>query len=389
MTTGNVFRINAYSVPDGFEWNGRAFHLTYAYFLSEQRCLETVRRATSTPFYHSWCQEVGDDGHEHTHLALIFHSRIRLKGARHFDVPKLPGEIDPTEVPQRLTWHPNVQKITMTQGEVIWNHYHLGRKYNPETGKVEYTPPVDHNSILPPNFEWTREVIKEMRAADTLFEACIAGQIRPRSVQDVKTLRSEPEPVAKQFAHQYTKDQFTLPFPSQFTCLHVHGATNLGKTKYVLAQFNNPFYLKPFDSVGQLEKLKNFNPKIHDAIICDEANLKFMTREQAIAFADFDEDCTITVRFTSIDIPANTKKILISNPAPNMLWPHDPSGAVARRVQVMHITEKTYGPPPPQRPPRPLPPRPLPQQMTQFQTARAALAAGWSASDLAAAVRMP
>lgn len=384
MATGNVFKLNAFSVPDDFNWDGRSFHMTYSYFISEQRCLETVRRATTIPFWHSWCQEVGDDGHEHTHLALIFHTRLRLRGARLFDITKLPSEIDPTESPPRLTWHPNVQKINMSQAEVIWNHYHLGRKYNQETGKIEYTPPVDHNSVLPPNFEWIRELVKEMRAADTLFEACIAGQIRPRSVTDVKTLRSEPDPVAKQFNHLFTKDQFTLPFPASFTCLHVHGPTNLGKTKYVLAQFKNPFYLKPFDSIGQMEKLKNFDPKIHDAIICDEANLKFMSREQAIAFADFDEDCTITVRFTSIDIPKNTKKIIVSNPPPRDLWPTDPSGAIARRVQVMHITDKTYGP---RRQQQLLQTPPPMQPLTQLQTARAAMAAGWSPQDLAAAVR--
>ena len=159
----------------------------------------------------------------------------------------------------------------------------------------------------------------------------------------------------------------------------------------MLAQAKNPLFVKPFDSVGQLEKLKNFDPKVHDMIICDEADLRFLTRQQAIAFADFDEDCTITVRFTSVDIPKGTKKIIISNPSPEQLWPHDPSGAIMRRIQPLHITTKTFGPqppqpPPPQPPPPPLPP-PRPQPMSAMQTARAALAAGWSAADLAAAVR--
>ena len=391
MSIGAVFKLNPYPVPDGFKWDGDKFHYTWAWPLSKERCLAVVRRATSNPLWYSWVQEISPEGHEHTHMALMFASRLRLIGSRHFDVPKEQGEYDPTQSPQSTAWHPNVQKMNATQTEVVWMHYHHGRKYNPETNKIEFIEPIAHHATLPPNFEWNRAIMQEMITAPTLREACIAGQIRARSVADVKTLRAEPEPVNKQFAHQYTKDQFTLSVPSDFTCLHAHGPTNLGKTKCMLAQAKNPLFVKPFDSVGQLEKLKNFDPKVHDMIICDEADLRFLTRQQAIAFADFDEDCTITVRFTSVDIPKGTKKIIISNPSPEQLWPHDPSGAIMRRIQPLHITTKTFGPqppqPPPLQPPRPPLPPPRPQPMSAMQTARAALAAGWSAADLAAAVR--
>ena len=56
---------------------------------------------------------------------------------------------------------------------------------------------------------------------------------------------------------------------------------------------------------------------------------------------DPDEDCTLTVRFRAEELPP-VPKIAVSNPSPLALYPADPSGAIARRVTTLNITEKTY-----------------------------------------------
>lgn len=74
----------------------------------------------------------------------------------------------------------------------------------------------------------------------------------------------------------------------------------------------------------------------------DEADLSFLTRQQVIALFDPDEDCTLDVRFKSFTLPASIRKIIVSNEAPDKLYPEDQFGAIARRYQRMHVTQPTY-----------------------------------------------
>ena len=77
------------------------------------------------------------------------------------------GEIAPSG-PLRA-WHPNVQKITVSQAEVIWNHYHYGRKFSEAEGKIVYKAPVARESTVPAEFEWNRAIMREMIDAPNLF----------------------------------------------------------------------------------------------------------------------------------------------------------------------------------------------------------------------------
>ena len=128
MPSGATFKLNPQPVGNGFIWDGDKFHLTYAGHIELARVLYQGRQATTMPFHFSWVQENSEEGYEHTHVGLLFKARIRLVGAHKFDIRMVAGEIAPSG-PLRA-WHPNVQKITITQAEVIWNHYHYGRKFS-------------------------------------------------------------------------------------------------------------------------------------------------------------------------------------------------------------------------------------------------------------------
>ena len=346
------FKLAPQPIQDGFVWRAKHYHLTYTGHHSAAQILQMVRSRTTVRLI-GWsiAQEdtsvvdsdgqVRVEGYEHTHVALMFENRLGLNGARQFDL--FVDADDDDGLPVQV--HPHAQpKVTIAQMEQIFLHYHPGRKFDITTGKMAFTAPISHEYELPPEFDFARAVMNEVVSASSVFEACIAGQVRPRSVSDIKTLREEFSSVnAKQFKHLYAKESFALPPPVDLRALLVHGGSGLGKTKWAVAQFKNPCLIKPFDSVGHMEELgKRYDPTVHDGIVLDEVDLTFMTRTQVIALVDWDEPSTLDVRYKSFTIPAGVPKIFISNPGPAEILPKDPHGAIARRLQLLHVTCPTW-----------------------------------------------
>ena len=346
------FEFKPQAIPDGFVWKGKCFHLTYPSFVPFNLLHQAMARATSTrvqaySFVHEEAKDPGEDyTYEHTHAAWVMEAALNVQGSRKMDV----FVEDPQDETMLLQLHPHIQpKVTMRAMEAVFTTYHQGRKFNLETGKHEFTKPVALEQSMPYEWNWNQAVIKEIIDAPTLIQATIVGEIRPRTVMDCKVLREDAEnSEAKKFKHKFAKDSFyDLTAGMQWFCLHIWGATNLGKTKWAVAQFSNPLLIKPFNSVGGLEAIrKRFDPKFHDGIVCDEADLTFMSRENCIAFLDEDDPFSCMVRYTEFELPP-IRKIIISNPEPTNLYPSDEAGAIARRVQVLQITQKTYKDPQP------------------------------------------
>lgn len=353
-----TFRMSPQPIPDGHNFNGNYFHLTYKSFLALDRLLGMVGSATSVPFYYSWVQENGEpsdehpEGYEHTHLALWFRARVNLRGSRTFDlfIPAIDdadsdGEEHPdgTVLHEDRWYHPNVQpKVKLCQVEQIWTRYHAGYKVDIKTGKPTFKAPVAHEYTLPPDFCFTRGIMDEMIEAPSLYEACVAGEIRPRTVTDVAKLRDSEAGKTKIFKHKFDSSTFKVLLPNTWTSLFIWGASNLGKTKWACAQFKNPLLVKPFDSIGCVEAMKKYDANVHDGIVFDEVNLNFLTREQALALVDFDDDFVLNVRYTAIEMDAGVRKLFISNFPKARVFPSDHTGAIDRRIKVYHVTEKTY-----------------------------------------------
>jgi len=343
--------LNPVPIEDGFNWNKVMYHLTYKGYIPKEKLMEAVLRATTTQLI-AWSIAIEDtsemvngvwqEGYLHTHAGFIFKARLGLTGARKFDVfiddPNNPGTA-------LIQVHPHVQpKVTMAQMELLWRDYHRGRKFSIKTGKTEFTPPVFLDQSLPPAWSWNWHVMQEIIDSQSLIDACAVGEIRPRSVNDVKMLRDDSAAQSsKRFKHIFNPSTFKDIMPRGWSVVWTHGASGLGKTKAMCAQLRNPCFVKPFDSIGCLENLaRSFDPTMHDGIILDEADLKFMSRQQVIALFDLDEPATLDVRYKSFSLPAGVRKILISNPSPTELLPADPHGAIARRFTPLHITEPTW-----------------------------------------------
>ena len=340
------FKLKPQLPGQDFSWIRANYHMTYKGFIPVSLIMATVSQVTSTPLV-GWSvvHEEGEDddddereAYQHTHVALIFTKRLNLVGADKFDVYLY--HPDGVEIV-----HPHVAaRCTMSHMEEIFTQYHAGRKYNLKTGKTEFKAPVMHEYKLPQDFEFSHAIMVGMLEADNLIDACLAGNVRARTVNDVKTLRTDASKRPKQFEHKFPSDSFfNLITFNLWTTLHIYGDSNTGKTKWAVAQFKNPLLVKPFNSIGQLERLKHFDPSFHDGIVLDEACLKFLSREECIALVDFDEEATFQVRFTSITIPASVKMIIVSNPHPDLLYPKDDFGAIRRRIVTLGpIKTPTY-----------------------------------------------
>lgn len=347
MPSADPFKLQPTSIPADFVWSGKNFHLTYPTFLDLGDCLHAVSAMTSTPllgYSHVWERSKASGGveYEHTHFALMFSAAIRVMGCHRMDVRVL----DSLEIPDYM--HPQIQpKVTIKQMEQIFVSYHPGRKFNIETGKIEYTKPVALNQKLPPLFDFTRAIMNEITAAPSLFEACIAAEVKPRSVSDVKALRDAEAAAHTLKKHRsiYSADSFIAGvIPDGFQVVHLYGPSGIGKTKYALGGVPSvkcPLLIKPFNSVASLEYLKkNFVAASHDCLVLDEVDLRFMKREEVICFLDMDEPAVFNVRFTTLSLPP-VRKILLSNLHPSSLYQAaDP--AIARRIEIIFREQPLY-----------------------------------------------
>lgn len=111
------------------------------------------------------------------------------------------------------------------------------------------------------------------------------------------------------------------------------GPANIGKTEFAKAHFPDGFLF-----VRHIETLLKFDPEIHTGIVFDDMAFRHMPRESQIHLLDVDNPSDIHVRYQTVHIPANTKKIFTCNP---QSYPFlTPDDAVDRRVTVTEVTER-------------------------------------------------
>ena len=356
-------------VPSGtdFKYRGSKFFWTSDKHTPKEAWLEAMANATSIPLKGwAWANEtkttdLGNGAvriNEHSHFFSWFDAPINVTGSRKFDL------VWADENGDALHAHPNVQnKLTMVQCEQIVVHYLAGRKFSLEKNCMVYEKPIQFETCLPPEFEWSRAVMDDILNAPNTYEACIAGGIRPRSVLDIKCLRTCMQEEAslsdKRFKQLFDRSSFKTLVAPGWHILYVEGLTGMGKTKWACAQFDNPCFIKPFDTVAGLEQLKDeFDPKIHDGIVFDETEIKWMSRTSVIALTSTDEKVTLKIRQTKVTIPANVRKIFVSNMPVEQAFPVQADGtvdpAILRRLQIIRVTGPTYHQPPPQQQPQQL-----------------------------------
>lgn len=119
------------------------------------------------------------------------------------------------------------------------------------------------------------------------------------------------------------------------------GASNIGKTYFALAHFQNPVM------VTHLDDLLLFDPKRHDGLVFDELTFTHLPVSQRIGLVDLDFDRSIHIRYTTVIIPKGTKRIFTNNLQSVFIDPRetlsfDQADAINRRLHYVEVRNKLY-----------------------------------------------
>lgn len=194
--------------------------------------------------------------------------------------------------------------------------------------------------------------VEDDRKKDTTYQEALAAPTVREGLNIVKTnkprdfclygttiernLNAHHQP---KFAHKYGPSDFNrqlLIFPKSTV---VYGPSETGKTSFILAHFKNPLLVRHIDT------LKKLSPD-HDGVVFDDMCFTHWPPESVIALVDIDFDSDIHVRYGTVHIPANTRKVFTHN-SRDIFYKGDISDeqrkAIDRRVEYFHVTTKLYG----------------------------------------------
>jgi len=169
-------------------------------------------------------------------------------------------------------------------------------------------------------------VVKERQSRDY----CLHGEAIERNLKKAK--------VAPHVC-QFSIDKFNHAPMDLDKPVLLWGGSGLGKTQFAIAHFKNPLV------VSHIDKLKTLGPD-HDGVIFDDMAFKHWPREAIIHLLDKEVDRDINVRYGTVNIPKNTKKIFTHNT--NNPFYHvdeiqeEQKEAIERRFTRVHVMTKLY-----------------------------------------------
>jgi len=132
-------------------------------------------------------------------------------------------------------------------------------------------------------------------------------------------------------AHEVFYGPWPWPKLENFTTVTIVGPSNIGKTQFAKTHFDNPLMVRHID------RLKDFNPQIHDGIIFDDMSFAHTPRETQIHITDWDEDSDIHIRYGTVEIPKHTQKIFTAN-----YNPFQEDEAILRRMEYIELRPPGY-----------------------------------------------
>lgn len=109
------------------------------------------------------------------------------------------------------------------------------------------------------------------------------------------------------------------------------GHAGIGKSQWALQHFNKPLLVTHLDDLG------HFDTAVHDGIIFDDMDLTYLPRSTQIHLVEQEMPRSIHIRYGTAYIPADTKKIFLTNLYEGRcLSIEDP--AIERRVIIIHAS---------------------------------------------------
>lgn len=199
----------------------------------------------------------------------------------------------------------------------------------------------------------THDVFKRMlEAEDRETAIAIAKEDPSRFILSKKAIMSHiNEQFTKPLEHTYVAADFTIPlikFPDDRFTLVFIGATGIGKSHFAMAHFDNPV------KIGIKEDYKKIENGDCDGIIMDDVCTNEWKPTTLCRWCDGDEAQTMDVKYGSILIPKNMRRIICLNRESDF-WPKDLNvtddpqcnareddlcRAIGRRIVMVHFGRK-------------------------------------------------
>lgn len=304
-------------MSDTFRLNCKRFLLTYPqYEAPKQELHEYLNRKLKQDTEVLIAHEHHEDGNIHTHACVKCPKKVDVKNADFFDYK---GH------------HPNIRP-PMT--EQHWrNQVQYMRKEDPEPyGTLEVTLTAEEK------FEAATQYVMNCGALRDIY----------RPGEHLRTISSKVTFFENLWKNQAKKKtttakytEFNRPKIDNWTrSWLIYGDSGTGKTQYALSHFEKPLF------VTHMDKLKEFDPNLHDGIVFDDISFSHLPVDAIIHILDIDNDRTIHCRFTTAEIPANTKKLFVHNRRDifksSHLMTEEQEDAIDRRLYVVHINAPLF-----------------------------------------------
>lgn len=256
------------NAPIRFRFNAKSIHLTFKSHIDHKTVLEMLKSKGDVKWYsivhelgHTDSTDVDAVAYDHTHAACEWKKKLDAKSPRYFDIADI---------------HPHIQKINgQAHAILLYEDYH---RKSPVLLTQSEGSPRAHSA--------SEEGIK---SAMSLFDACKALDIEPKTVGDILLIRNDKRR-RDPYTHSFTGTVWTLPTPDYFRCLYVYGPSGTGKTQWALHLFENPLMVRHVD------QLRDFDAAINDGIVFDDMNFNLWSRETIIHLTDWDEESAIQCR---------------------------------------------------------------------------------------------
>ena len=135
------------------------------------------------------------------------------------------------------------------------------------------------------------------------------------------------------------KTGWTIPLFTDFSKpIVLIGPSGIGKTQFAKACLPGALFARHVDSLKSVQDWSN-------GVIFDDMDFSQWPRVSQIHLVDQEEDSEIHVRYSTVIIPANTKKIFCCNERPFIVDP-----AIDRRITVVNMHEQLFRLPAPEEP---------------------------------------
>lgn len=316
-----------------FRFESKKVHLTYKGYQDWDDIIVTLgTHAFDTPQYFSLVHEEGDDDEEHatpyqhTHVAIMWAQPQRKRGADIFDIISQDDKKHGT--------HPHIQcNKGLKWMEHVMTRYHLGHKTKAD-GKKYFKPPIFLQQQLPQC--WNNDIWDEIVAAKSLKDAALIIDAKPKSLSDIKLIRSEVH--KRKFAEiESDCEKEWIEPPSDWNpkkqALVIEGTTQLGKTNWAKAHFGSRGF-----EITELEDLKSVPEGTTGLIFDDQEYAQHKIQTQKMV-ADVRKGCSIRCRHSNPWKP-HLPAIFTTNNIDTLFRMDDE--AIASRVYLWRVNEKMF-----------------------------------------------